>query len=61
MKEQKNKCTFHIIGDIIFIVLLILMLGIRGYNEYAWYEYLFFVFIPLAGAINDIIQRTKKR
>jgi len=61
MKEQKFKRNFHIIGDIVFIILLILTPGIRGYNEYVWYEYLLFVIIPVAGVIIDIIQRTKKR
>ena len=60
MKEQKTKQNFHIIIDIILIALFILMPGIRGYNNYAWYEYLLFVFLPVAYLIYDIIQETKK-
>jgi hypothetical protein len=60
MKEQKTKRNFHIIIDIILIALFILMPGIRGYNNYAWYEYLLFVFLPVAYLIYDIIQETKK-
>lgn len=59
MKDQKNKRNFHIIGDIIFIILLILGPGIRGYNNWAWYEYLFLV-LMVAWLIYDIIQRTQK-
>ena len=60
MKQQQNKPVSHIIIDIIIIVILILMPGIRGYDNYAWYEYLVFVFIPVVWFINDIIQQTKK-
>ena len=60
MKEQKTKRNFHIIIDIILIAIFILMPGIRGYNNYAWYEYLLFVFLPVAYLIYDIIQETKK-
>jgi len=59
MKEQKNKRNFHIIIDVILIVLFLLMPGIRGYNNYAWYEYLLFVFLPVAWLINDIMQEIK--
>jgi hypothetical protein len=59
MEEQKNKRNFHIIRDIILIVLFIIMPGIRGYNNYSWYEYLLFVFLPVAYLIYDIIQETK--
>jgi hypothetical protein len=60
MKEQKNKRNFHILIDVILIVLFLLMPGIRGYNNYAWYEYSLFVFLPVAYLIYDIIQETKK-
>ena len=59
MKERKNKSSFHIIGDIIFIVLLILLPGIRGYYDWVWYEYLFLA-LMVAWLIYDIIQRTQK-
>jgi hypothetical protein len=60
MEEQKKKRNFHIIRNIILIVLFIIMPGIRGYNNYAWYEYLLFVFLPVAYLIYDIRQETKK-
>jgi len=59
MKEQINKRNFHIIGDIIFIVLLILLPGIRGYYNWVWYEYLFLAFM-VTWLIYDIIKRTQK-
>jgi hypothetical protein len=42
-KERRVK-----VGDIIFIVLLLLMPGIRGYSNWIWYEYLFILIVIAA-------------
>ncbi|MDY6930051.1 MAG: hypothetical protein SWN10_23630 [Pseudomonadota bacterium] len=42
-KERRVK-----IGDIIFIVILLLMPGIRGYSNWMWYEYLFILIVIAA-------------
>lgn len=42
-KERRVK-----IGDIIFIVILLLIPGIRGYSNWMWYEYLFILIVIAA-------------
>jgi accessory gene regulator protein AgrB len=39
-KERRVK-----VGDIILIVVLLLMPGIRGYRNWMWFEYLFILII----------------
>jgi len=58
MNEIKKQNIFHRIIDLIIIALLIFAPGIRGYQNWYWYEYLLFVFIPVVWLIYDFIQRT---
>lgn len=60
MNTTTSKSTFHMIGNLFVIALLILQPGIRGYKNWYWYEYLLFVFIPVAWLIYDIVQMSNK-
>ena len=60
MSAHDKKSKYHWIGNTIAIVVFLLLPGIRGYKNLYWYEYLLFVFGPVAYLIFDMIRESKK-
>lgn len=60
MSTHKEKRKYRWIVNAIAIVVFLLLPGIRGYKNLYWYEYLLFVFGPVAWLIYDMIREFKK-
>lgn len=60
MSTSKKKSKNHWIGNTIGIIVFLLLPGIRGYQNLQWYEYLLFVFGPVAYLIYDMVHKPKK-
>jgi len=60
MSEVKADKSKRIIRNVIFIIIFLLLPGIRGYQDWHVYEYIIFVALPIAYLIYDMIKDPKK-
>lgn len=59
MSEEKPVKKNRWIWNVVLIIVFLLMPGIRGYQNLQLYEYILFVFLPIAGLIYDIFKGKK--
>jgi len=59
MNEVSSKKFRRIIRNVIFIIIFLLLPGIRGYQNFHVYEYILFVALPIAYLIYDMIKDPK--
>lgn len=59
MEEKKSTRKNRWIWNVVLIIIFLLMPGIRGYQNLKVYEYVLFVFLPIAGLIYDIFKGKK--
>ena len=60
MTTYNKKGKYSWIGHVIAVLVFLLLPGVRGYQNLHWYEYLLFVFGPVAWLIYDMIRKPKK-
>lgn len=59
MSEEKPKKKNSWIWNVVLIIIFLLLPGIRGYQNLKLYEYILFVFLPIAYFIYDIFKGKK--
>ena len=60
MEEIMTKKSKHIIRNLILILIFLLLLGIRGYENWQVYEYLLYVALPIGYLSYDLIKARKR-
>jgi len=60
MPEIRAEKSKHIIRNVIFIIILLLLPGIRGYQSWRVDEYILFVALPISYLIYNMVKDPKK-
>jgi len=60
MREEKPITKNRWIWNVVLIILVLFLPGIRGYQIWRLDEYILYVFLPIAGLIYDIFKGKRK-